>query len=392
MAASNPELPEQPLLAHLIELRDRMLRIVLVVLAVFVALFPFANDLYTLLAEPLMAHLPSGSSMIATEVASPFLTPFKLTLIAAIFIGIPVILYQFWAFIAPGLYQHERRMIFPLVISSTFLFYAGMAFAYFVVFPLVFGFLVSVAPEGVSVMTDISKYLDFVLKLFFAFGVAFEVPIATILLVWMGATTPEKLIAKRPYIIVGAFVVGMLLTPPDVISQSLLAIPVWLLFEVGVVFSRFFVRKPDADEDADESQEASPSSTATGTTAAAATVADDVSMEELEREFDVHEDALEKSRLEREASAKRAQESSDAENAAETSDTTESKNTDEAEATETKNTPETPTELDPQARDFEQDMSAEQRAALDDEMALMDGSLDDEDDAATTSDATPPKP
>ena len=389
MAASNPELPEQPLLAHLIELRDRMLRIVLVVLAVFVALFPFANDLYTLLAEPLMAHLPSGSSMIATEVASPFLTPFKLTLIAAIFIGIPVILYQFWAFIAPGLYQHERRMIFPLVISSTFLFYAGMAFAYFVVFPLVFGFLVSVAPEGVSVMTDISKYLDFVLKLFFAFGVAFEVPIATILLVWMGATTPEKLIAKRPYIIVGAFVVGMLLTPPDVTSQSLLAIPVWLLFEVGVVFSRFFVRKPDADEDSDESQEASPSSAAAGTTAAAATVADDVSMEELEREFDVHEDALEQSRLEREAAEKRKQAPTENEVSAQASDTTEPNDESETEASDT---PDMPVELDPQARDFEQEMSAEQRAALDDEMALMDGSLDDEDDATTTSDATPPKP
>jgi sec-independent protein translocase protein TatC len=387
MATSNPELPEQPLLVHLIELRDRMLRIVLVVLAVFVALFPFANDLYTLLAEPLMAHLPSGSSMIATEVASPFLTPFKLTLIAAIFIGIPVILYQFWAFIAPGLYQHERRMIYPLVISSTFLFYAGMAFAYFAVFPLVFGFLVSVAPEGVSVMTDISKYLDFVLKLFFAFGVAFEVPIATILLVWMGATTPDKLIAKRPYIIVGAFVVGMLLTPPDVISQSLLAIPVWLLFEVGVVFSRFFVRKPDEEAETDEAESSPPASSAAGATAAAATVADDISMEDLEREFDVHEDALEKSRLEREASAKRAQGSSEAEHVdmESESNTTEQDNTVDPEASET---PDAPAELDPQARDFEQEMSAEQRAALDDEMALMDGSLDEEDDSNA---APPPK-
>jgi len=357
------------------------------VLAVFVALFPFANDLYTLLAEPLMAHLPSGSSMIATEVASPFLTPFKLTLIAAIFIGIPVILYQFWAFIAPGLYQHERRMIYPLVISSTFLFYAGMAFAYFVVFPLVFGFLVSVAPEGVSVMTDISKYLDFVLKLFFAFGVAFEVPIATILLVWMGATTPDKLIAKRPYIIVGAFVVGMLLTPPDVISQSLLAIPVWLLFEVGVVFSRFFVRKPDEEAETDEAESSPPASSAAGATAAAATVADDISMEDLEREFDVHEDALEKSRLEREASAKRAQGSSEAEHVdmESESNTTEQDNTVDPEAPET---PDAPAELDPQARDFEQEMSAEQRAALDDEMALMDGSLDEEDDSNA---APPPK-
>jgi sec-independent protein translocase protein TatC len=388
MATSNSQLPEQPLLAHLIELRDRMLRIVLVVLAVFVVLFPFANDLYTLLAEPLMAHLPSGSSMIATEVASPFLTPFKLTLIAAIFIGIPVILYQFWAFIAPGLYKHERRMIFPLVISSTFLFYAGMAFAYFIVFPLVFGFLVSVAPEGVSVMTDISKYLDFVLKLFFAFGVAFEVPIATILLVWMGATTPKKLTAKRPYIIVGAFVVGMLLTPPDVISQSLLAIPVWLLFEVGVVFSRFFVRKPDEEESTDESEDDTPSTTAAST--AAAVVEDDVSMEELEREFDVHEDALEKSRLEREAAAKRTQASAETERAAAESDSgaTESDNTVDRDAAET---PDTPAVLDPQARNFEQELSAEQRAALEDEMALMDGGLDDETDNSDNSDTTPPK-
>jgi sec-independent protein translocase protein TatC len=387
MATPDTELPAQPLLAHLIELRDRMLRIVLVVLVVFVGLFPFANDLYTLLAEPLMAHLPSGSSMIATEVASPFLTPFKLTLIAAIFIGIPVILYQFWAFIAPGLYKHERRMIFPLVISSTFLFYAGMAFAYFIVFPLVFGFLVSVAPEGVSVMTDISKYLDFVLKLFFAFGVAFEVPIATILLVWMGATTPKKLTAKRPYIIVGAFVVGMLLTPPDVISQSLLAIPVWLLFEVGVVFSHFFVRKPDADENLDEPEDTSPSSTAAGTAAAAATTEDDVSMEELEREFDVHEDALEKSRLEREESAKRAQTPS-TDNTTAAPDATPA--ADPASKEEEKEE-EPVADLDPQTRSLDHELSAEERAALDDEMSLMDGSLDDETHGPKDGEEAPPK-
>ena len=181
--------------------------------------------------------------MIATEVASPFLTPFKLSLVAAIFLSMPFILYQLWAFIAPGLYQHEKRMVVPLVVSSTLLFYLGMLFAYYVVFPLVFAFLTGTAPEGVTVATDISKYLDFILTLFFAFGMAFEVPIATIILVWMGITSPEKLAEKRPYIIVGAFLLGMLLTPPDVISQTLLALPMWVLFELGLVFSRMFVRR-----------------------------------------------------------------------------------------------------------------------------------------------------
>lgn len=239
---------EQPFISHLIELRDRILRALLVVLAIFLALFYFANDIYTLLADPLLARLPSGGSMIATEVASPFLTPLKLTLVVSVFIAIPYLLYQLWAFVAPGLYLHERRMIYPLLFSSTLLFYAGMAFAYFAVFPLVFGFFTSMAPEGVAVMTDINKYLDFVLTLFFAFGAAFEVPIATILLVWLGVVTPDGLTAKRPYIIVGAFVVGMLLTPPDVFSQTLLAVPMWLLFEIGVFFSRYYVPKPSADE------------------------------------------------------------------------------------------------------------------------------------------------
>lgn len=249
--SKGPEL-EQPFISHLIELRDRILRAVLVVLAIFLGLFYFANDIYALLAQPLLSHLPEGGSMIATEVASPFLTPLKLTLVASIFIAIPYLLYQMWAFIAPGLYVHERRMIVPLLLSSTLLFYAGMAFAYFVVFPLVFGFFTSAAPEGVAVMTDINKYLDFVLTLFFAFGVAFEVPIATILLVWMGVVTPEGLVAKRPYIIVGAFVVGMLLTPPDVFSQTLLAVPMWILFEIGVFFARYYVRKsPEEDDDLD---------------------------------------------------------------------------------------------------------------------------------------------
>ncbi|MDD3449292.1 MAG: twin-arginine translocase subunit TatC [Gammaproteobacteria bacterium] len=240
---------EQPFMSHLVELRDRLLRCVMVVLVVMVALLPFANDLYTFIADPLLKHLPAGTSMIATEVASPFLTPFKLALVLAIFASLPFIFYQVWAFVAPGLYQHERRMVLPLVVSSTFLFYLGMLFAYFVVFPLVFGFFTSTAPEGVAVMTDIARYLDFVLKLFFAFGVAFEVPIATIVLVSMGVTTPDALVAKRPYVIIVAFVVGMLLTPPDVISQTLLALPMWLLFEIGIFFSRAIVRRRDAGEE-----------------------------------------------------------------------------------------------------------------------------------------------
>jgi len=240
---------EQPLLYHLIELRDRLLRVVLVVGVVFVVLVPFANTLFSLLSGPLMAHMPDDSSMIAIEVASPFLIPFKLTLFLALFISIPYVLYQVWSFVAPGLYKHERRLVYPLLVSSTVLFYAGAAFAYFVVFPLVFAFFTSTAPEGVAVMTDISRYLDFVLTLFFAFGAAFEVPIFTILLVWTGVATQESLREKRPYIIVGAFVIGMLLTPPDIISQTLLAVPVWLLFELGVYFSGWFIKQKEQFSD-----------------------------------------------------------------------------------------------------------------------------------------------
>jgi sec-independent protein translocase protein TatC len=255
---------EQPFLSHLVELRDRLLRVVVVVLVMFVVVFPFQNQVYSYVAEPLMAHLPTGASMIATEVASPFLTPMKLAFVAAIFLSMPFILYQFWAFVAPGLYRHERKMVLPLVVSSTLLFYVGMAFAYYVVFPLVFKFLTGTAPEGVAVMTDIGRYLDFVLTLFFAFGLAFEVPIATIILVWMGVTTPEKLSAKRPYIIVGAFVIGMFLTPPDIISQTLLALPMWVLFELGVIFSRGFVRpEQEADEGRGEEDSGSPEQTGT---------------------------------------------------------------------------------------------------------------------------------
>lgn len=238
----------QPFISHLIELRNRLLRSVLCVLIVFLGLASYANEIYSLLAGPLLQHMPKNSTMIAIDVASPFFTPFKLVLVVAVFISVPFILYQFWAFVAPGLYQRERRMILPLLIASTLLFYLGVAFAYFVVFPLVFGFLTAAAPDGVAVMTDIAKYLDFVLALFFAFGVCFEVPIFTILLVWTGVVTPAGLADKRPYVIVGAFIVGAVLTPPDAISQTLLAVPMWMLFELGLLCSRLFVSKPDEAE------------------------------------------------------------------------------------------------------------------------------------------------
>lgn len=242
-------LDEMTFVEHLVELRDRLVRVLLAVAVALLVMFPFANDLYAILSAPLLRNMPEGTSMIATEVAAPFLTPFKLTLVLSIFVAMPVILYQLWSFVAPGLYKTEKKLVFPLMITSTLLFYLGIAFAYYVVFPLMFAFFQAVAPEGVAIMTDISRYLDFVLKIFFAFGAAFEVPIATILLVWTGFTTPEKLVAKRPYIIVGAFVIGMLLTPPDMISQTLLALPMWALFELGVVFSRIYVSGPKRGED-----------------------------------------------------------------------------------------------------------------------------------------------
>ena len=240
---------EMSFVAHLIEVRDRMVKVLIVVVVLLLALFPFANDLYLVLAEPMMRHLPEGTSMIATEVASPFLTPFKLALVCAIFLSIPMVLYHMWSFVAPGLYKHEQKLVYPLLITSSALFYLGMAFAYYVVFPLMFGFLTAAAPEGVAVTPDISRYLDIVLKIFFAFGIAFEVPIATILLVWAGFTTPAALAEKRPYIIVGAFVFGMMLTPPDIISQTLLAVPMWILFEIGLLFARSYVRVAPSDED-----------------------------------------------------------------------------------------------------------------------------------------------
>ena len=234
---------EQPFMAHLMELRDRLMRMVLVVLALFLVMSPFADDIFAILADPLSRHLPEGTSMIAVEVIAPFLIPLKATLVLAIFLAMPYVLYQVWGFIAPGLYTHEKRLAVPLLVSSTLLFYAGAAFAYFVILPILSIFLTGTAPAGVAVTPDIGKYLDFELMLFFAFGAAFEVPVATFVLVLMGITTPEALAKKRPYIIVGAFVIGMILTPPDIISQTLLALPMWLLFEIGVFLSRSFQRR-----------------------------------------------------------------------------------------------------------------------------------------------------
>ena len=237
---------EQTLMDHLVELRDRLLHMVLAILIVFIALFGFAEDIFTIAADPLLALMPEGTSMIATGVTSPFLVPFKLVLLLSVLLTIPYLLHQIWSFIAPGLYRHEKRMAGPLLVSSVVLFYCGIAFAYFIIFPILFGFFIGIAPEGVAVMTDIGQYLDFIIAIFLAFGIAFEVPVATFLLIAAGITTPDKLAGKRPYIIIGAFVVGMLLTPPDVISQSLLAVPIWLLFELGLIMSRIFLKdKPE---------------------------------------------------------------------------------------------------------------------------------------------------
>ncbi|CAM3852945.1 twin-arginine translocase subunit TatC [Vreelandella rituensis] len=251
---SQKEQGQAPLIEHLIELRSRLMRSVVVILVIFLGLYSFANDIYSFVAQPLMALLPPGSQMIATEVASPFLAPFKLTLVVAVFAAIPYVLHQAWAFVAPGLYDNEKAMAVPILASSIALFYTGAAFAYYVVFPLLFQFFTQTGPENVAVMTDINQYLNFVLKLFFAFGVAFEIPIATFLLIASGATTVESLSKKRPYIVLGCFVIGMLLTPPDIISQSLLAIPMYLLYEVGLLFGRL-VRKRKAEKAAAEEQD-----------------------------------------------------------------------------------------------------------------------------------------
>lgn len=243
---------QMPLVAHLTELRSRLMRIVLIWLLIFLGLFYFSQELYTFISEPLRTFLPEGTSMIATDVASPFFVPFKLAMICALFLAMPFVLHQFWGFIAPGLYKHEKRIALPLLASSILLFYTGMAFAYYAVFPLVFGFFTSVAPEGVTVMTDISSYLDFVMTLFLAFGLSFEIPVATVLLVLAGAVNVAKLRQIRPYVIVGCFVIGMVLTPPDLISQTMLAVPMWLLYEIGILFGSMLKpvnREPETEDD-----------------------------------------------------------------------------------------------------------------------------------------------
>ena len=244
---SEEPLESQPFMAHLIEFRDRMLRAIASVALIFIGLFSFSNELYLYVSEPLRQYLPESSTMIATDVTSPFLTPIKLTLVLSLFAAMPYVLYQLWAFVAPGLYKREKKIVIPLFCSSVILFYAGMAFAYYVVFPLVFMFFTSVGPEGIAIMTDIRSYLDFVLKLFFAFGISFEIPIAVVILSWMGAVDPDSLAKKRPYVFILCFVFGMLLTPPDILSQTLLAIPMWLLFEIGIMFGRLVKPKPETN-------------------------------------------------------------------------------------------------------------------------------------------------
>jgi len=256
-SALPPNDTEMTLVQHLLELRNTVTKTILAILVIFVVLFPFANEIYTYISEPLSRFLPDGTSMIATGVASPFLTPFKLSLVLAIYFAMPIMFYQVWRFTEPALYQHERKLIGPMLFFSSFLFFAGGAFAYYVVFPLVFGFLSGTAPEGVTIATDISLYLDFVIKMFFAFGIAFEVSIAVILLILSGMVSAEKMSHARPYVVVGAFVVGMLLTPPDIISQTLLAIPMWLLYEAGTLIGARLIkhRKPEQDTDDDTEQD-----------------------------------------------------------------------------------------------------------------------------------------
>jgi len=248
--SEDQDLAEGTLLSHLIELRSRLVKIMAAVLGLFVVLLPFAQRIFELVAQPLVAVLP-GQQMIATDVASPLLTPFKLTFFVALFIAMPVVLYQVWAFVAPGLYIKEKRFAFPLLASSILLFYAGIAFAYLVVFPLVFAFFTAVTPPNVEMMTDIASYLNFITKIIMAFGIAFKVPVATVLIVWTGLTTREKLGKARPYVFLICFVVGMFLTPPDIISQTLLAVPVYILYELGLLMSRFFVPRRDNAADPD---------------------------------------------------------------------------------------------------------------------------------------------
>lgn len=243
------ELEESSLLSHLIELRSRLMKAAGAILLVFVGLVPFAQEVFTLVASPLMSQLPEGFTMVAIRPASPFLTPFKTAFFVALFTAMPVVIYQAWAFVAPGLYKREKKVALPLVLSSIFLFYAGAAFAYFVVFPLMFSFFAAATPEGVAMMTDIGEYLDFVVVLFFVFGLAFEVPIAILMLVGAGIVSPQSLGGKRPYILLGAFTLGMLVTPPDMISQTLLAVPMYLLYEIGILMARLMIKKDEPAAD-----------------------------------------------------------------------------------------------------------------------------------------------
>ena len=237
------------LVPHFQELRTRLTKILIFITIIFLFLFPFSDSIYNQLADPLIRNLPESSTMIAIDVASPFFIPFKLVMILSIFISIPYLLYHLWMFTAPGLYEKEKKLVLPILVSSSLLFYLGAAFAYFIVFPLLFSFFIAIAPDGISIMTDIGRYLDFVITLFFAFGLAFEVPIITILLVITNVSTTQSLSRKRPYVIVGAFIVGMLLTPPDVVSQTLLAIPIWLLYELGIFFSRIISKNKEVSDE-----------------------------------------------------------------------------------------------------------------------------------------------
>lgn len=239
--------PTESFISHLIELRNRLLRAIVGWLVVFVALFPFADKLYSLMAAPLLSKLPQGAQMIATAVTTPFFVPMKVTMLTAFLVALPWMIYQCWAFIAPGLYAHEKRLIRPLLAAAMVLFFVGMAFAYFVVFPVVFGFLVGSAPQGVAVMTDIAEYLNFVIGLFVAFGFAFEVPVAVVLMALMGWVTLDQLKESRSYVIVGAFVLGAIFTPPDIVSQCMLAVPLWLLYELGLLVVRWLPPPPASD-------------------------------------------------------------------------------------------------------------------------------------------------
>jgi len=242
---------ELTLIDHLVELRDRILKALVAVVVIFLCLFPFANEIYVFIADPLISALPENSSMIAIDPTSPFFAPFKLTFYAAVVIAAPYLLYQLWSFIAPGLYRNEKAVAMPLFISSVLLFYMGIAFARYVLFGIVFSFFISVAPEGIAVAPDISSFLSFALTIFFAFGIAFEVPIAVFLFIWAGLAEPESLAAKRPYVVVGCFVIAMLLTPPDPFTQSMLAIPMWGLFELGILAGKI-ARKRQREQEAGE--------------------------------------------------------------------------------------------------------------------------------------------